>query len=72
MDALLLQSLINGLHFNGAVSLLSIIIGYLLLDMRKMMMILFLIIHDNGGRNRASQLRIISYEQTKSILTFVK
>ena len=33
---------------------------------------LFLIVHDNGGRNRASQLRKISYGKNKSILTFVK
>ncbi|WP_210471173.1 C39 family peptidase [Sporosarcina sp. 6E9] len=33
---------------------------------------LLLIVHDNGGRNRTSQLRTISYKKNKSILTFVK
>ncbi len=31
-----------------------------------------LLIHDNGGRNRDSQIRHISYEKNKDILTFVK
>lgn len=31
-----------------------------------------LIIHDNGGRNRESQIRHISFEKNKEILTFVK
>lgn len=33
---------------------------------------LILLIHDNGGRNRTSQLRKVSYEQNKKILSFVK
>ena len=33
---------------------------------------LILIIHDNGSRNRPSQIRRISYEQNRSILSFVK
>ncbi|EPD50582.1 hypothetical protein HMPREF1210_02551 [Paenisporosarcina sp. HGH0030] len=33
---------------------------------------LTLIIHDNGGRNRPSRIRQISYEKNKGILTFVK
>ena len=33
---------------------------------------LTLILHDNGGRNRASQIRHVSYEDNKDILTFVK
>ena len=33
---------------------------------------LFLIVHDNGGRNRASQLQSISYRNNRSVLTFVK
>ncbi len=33
---------------------------------------LFLIIHDNGGRNRQSQIRHVSYNKNHSILSFVK
>lgn len=33
---------------------------------------LLLIIHDNGGRNRPSQIRRISYSRNKPILSFVK
>jgi hypothetical protein len=33
---------------------------------------LTLILHDNGGRNRASQIRHISYFNNKDILTFIK
>lgn len=33
---------------------------------------LFLIVHDNGGRNRASTIRKIKYEVNAPILTFVK
>jgi len=32
---------------------------------------LLLVIHDNGGINRASQLRKISYSKNKSILSFI-
>jgi len=31
-----------------------------------------LIIHDNGGRNRESRIRHVSYKKNKDILTFVK
>ncbi|TQR09311.1 hypothetical protein FG383_15960 [Psychrobacillus soli] len=33
---------------------------------------LFLIIHDNGGRNRESKIRKVSYAQNASILTFIQ
>lgn len=33
---------------------------------------LFLIIHDNGGRNRESRIRKVSYAENAPILTFVK
>ncbi|NYF26150.1 C39 family peptidase [Sporosarcina sp. JAI121] len=33
---------------------------------------LFLIIHDNGGRNRDSRVRSISYKKNRPILSFVK
>ncbi|MGE6488893.1 hypothetical protein [Paenisporosarcina sp. NPDC076898] len=33
---------------------------------------LTLIIHDNGGRNRASRIREISYKKNQDIVTFVK
>ncbi|MET1014949.1 MAG: C39 family peptidase [Paenisporosarcina sp.] len=33
---------------------------------------LTLILHDNGGWNRASQIRHVSYQDNKDILTFVK
>jgi hypothetical protein len=33
---------------------------------------LTLILHDNGGRNRASQIRHVFYEDNKDILTFIK
>lgn len=32
----------------------------------------FLIIHDNGGRNRDSRIRYISYKKNRSVLSFVK
>lgn len=31
-----------------------------------------LIIHDNGGQNRPSQVRQVSYQRNKSVLSFVK
>ncbi len=31
-----------------------------------------LIIHDNGGRNRPSQVRYVSYKRNKPVLSFVK
>ena len=34
--------------------------------------VLNLIIHDNGGRNRSSRIRTVSYEKNKPVLTFVK
>lgn len=33
---------------------------------------LTLILHDNGGRNRDSRIRYVSYEKNQDILTFVK
>jgi hypothetical protein len=33
---------------------------------------LTLILHDNGGRNRESRIRKVSYEKNQEILTFVK
>ncbi|WP_075619784.1 C39 family peptidase [Paenisporosarcina indica] len=33
---------------------------------------LTLILHDNGGRNRESRIRHVSYKQNQDILTFVK
>jgi len=33
---------------------------------------LTLILHDNGGRNRESRIRYVSYKQNQDILTFVK
>ncbi|MFX3673897.1 MAG: C39 family peptidase [Paenisporosarcina sp.] len=33
---------------------------------------LTLLIHDNGGRNRESRIRYVSYKKNKAILTFVK
>lgn len=33
---------------------------------------LTLILHDNGGRNRESRIRSVSYEKNQDILTFVK
>lgn len=33
---------------------------------------LYLIIHDNGGRNRTSQIREILYEHDRDVLSFVK
>jgi len=43
------------------------IIGFELIDKE-----IQLIIHDNGGRNRESTIRHISYTKNKSILSFVK
>ncbi|WP_438312382.1 C39 family peptidase [Sporosarcina sp. FA9] len=43
------------------------IIGFELVDKEVQ-----LIIHDNGGRNRESRIRHISYNKNKSILSFVK
>lgn len=33
---------------------------------------IFLFIHDNGGRNRDSQVRLISYQKNRPILSFIK
>ncbi|MEK4404643.1 C39 family peptidase [Sporosarcina sp. FSL K6-6792] len=33
---------------------------------------IYLFIHDNGGRNRDSQVRHISYKKNRSILSFIK
>lgn len=33
---------------------------------------LYLIIHDNGGRNRNSQIRLFRYDDNKHVLSFVK
>ncbi|WP_277585639.1 C39 family peptidase [Psychrobacillus antarcticus] len=43
------------------------LIGYELVDSE-----LVLIIHDNGGRNRPSQIRKVRYSDNASILTFVQ
>lgn len=43
------------------------VIGYEVLDDK-----LMLIIHDNGGRNRPSQIQSVPYHPNKDILTFIK
>lgn len=43
------------------------LIGYELIDDE-----LFLIVHDNGGRNRESQIRKTSYAKNAKVLTFVQ
>lgn len=43
------------------------LIGYEIKDNQ-----LYLMIHDNGGRNRDSQIRLVSYAENYKVLSFVK
>lgn len=53
-------------HFSFAYHWVPII-GYKIIDHN-----LFLIVHDNGGKNRISQVRQVPYVPNKPILSFIK